>query len=382
MQSLRKFVAPELVMGQGAIALAGRYAANFGARRVLVVTDPGVMACGWTDRVVKSLQDHGVQAVVFSQVSPNPRSAEVMDGALMYNGCGCDVLVAVGGGSPIDCAKGIGIAVAEGRHVLAFEGVDKVTVPMPPLICVPTTSGSSADVSQFAIVMDEKRHVKIAIISKMLVPDVSLLDPETLTTMSPELSACTGLDTLTHAIEAYVSNANFALADMMALEAIERVGQFLLPSIADPLNVEKRNGMMLASLTAGLAFSNAILGAVHAMAHSLGGLVDAPHGECNAILLGPTVELNFSGAPDRYREVGKRLQIALPADDAAAAAALAEGIGALRRQAGLTRGLRDLGVAPTQLAQLAANALADPCMATNPRRLSVEEVVRLYEKVY
>lgn len=383
MQALRKFVAPELVMGQGAINLAGRYAINFGARRVLVVTDPGVQTCGWTARVVESLTAHGVQSVVFSAVSENPRSQQVMAGARLYRECGCDVLVAVGGGSPLDCAKGIGIVAAEGgRHILAFEGVDKIDMPMPPLICIPTTSGSAADVSQFAIILDEQRHVKIAIISKMLVPDVSLLDPETLTTMSPELSACTGLDALTHAIEAYVSNAHFELADTLALEAIDRVAQYLLPSVEEPLNVELRNGMMLASLTAGLAFSNAILGAVHAMAHSLGGLADAPHGECNAILLGPVAAMNFSGAPERYREVAKRLHIALPVDDQAAAKALAEGINALRRQMGLVRGLRDLGVERSQLRQLAENAMADPCMATNPRRVSVEEVLRLYEEIF
>lgn len=233
MQALRKFVAPELVMGQNAINLAGRYAVNFGAKRVMVVTDQGVQTCGWTARVVESLTAHGVQSVVFADVSENPRSQQVMAGAKLYRECGCDVLVAVGGGSPMDCAKGIGIVAAEEelRHVLAFEGVDKIDTPMPPLICIPTTSGSAADVSQFAIILDEKRHVKIAIISKMLVPDVSLLDPETLTTMSPELSACTGLDALTHAIEAYVSNAHFELADTMALEAIDRVAQYLLPSI-------------------------------------------------------------------------------------------------------------------------------------------------------
>lgn len=381
MQPLRKFVAPELVMGQGAVDLAGRYAVNFGARRVMLVTDPGVAACGWTDRAALSLKKYGVQSVVFSGVSPNPRSEEVTAGAQLYQEQNCDVLVAVGGGSPMDCAKGIGIVVAEGRPVLEFEGVDKISTPMPPLICIPTTSGSSADVSQFAIIMDKNRRMKVAIISKMLVPDVSLLDPEPLTTMPSNLAACTGLDALTHAIEAYVSNVHFALSDMMALEAIERVGRYLLPSIDDPLNLELQNGMMLASLTAGMAFSNAILGAVHAMAHSLGGLADAPHGECNALLLGPVTAANFSGAPERYREVAKRLGIALPSDDEAANT-LADGIGELRRKTGLVRRLRDLGVSQDQLPGLAANALADPCMATNPRSLSVEEVINLYEKVY
>lgn len=382
MLQLRKFVAPELVAGPGAIGLAGRYAANFGARRALVVSDAGVIACGWTQKVIASLQEGGVATVVFSDLSSNPRAAEVMTGAALYRAHGCDVLVAVGGGSAIDCAKGIGIVVAEGRSVLAFEGVDKLDVPTPPLVCVPTTSGSAADVSQFAIILDEPQRRKVAIVSKMLVPDVSLLDPETLTTMPADVSAFTGLDALTHAIEAYVSNAHFSLTDMMALEAVERVRRFLLPSLAEPLNVDYRNGMMLASLNAGMAFSNAILGAVHAMAHSLGGETDAPHGECNALLLGPVVEQNFCAAPDRYREIARRLGLTLPAAEPKAAAALADGLERLRRQAGLTRSLRDLGVSRKQLRRMMENALADPCMATNPRRYSAEEVVRIYEQVY
>ncbi len=382
MPQLRKFVAPELVIGPGASALAGRYAANFGARRALVVSDAGVTACGWTQKVVGSLQETGVQAAVFSAVSPNPRSAEVLAGAAFYRDHNCDVLVAVGGGSAIDCAKGIGIAVAEGRPVLEFEGVDKIGVPIPPLVCVPTTSGSAADVSQFAIVLDEKRCRKVAIVSKMLVPDVSLLDPETLTTMTSAVSAYTGLDALTHAVEAYVSNAHFSLTDMMALEAIERVKRYFLPSLAEPFNIEHRQGMMLASLNAGMAFSNAILGAVHAMAHSLGGAADAPHGECNALLLGPVVERNFSAEPARYREIARRLGLHLPASDQKAAGALCAGLEELRRQAGLVRNLRDLGISRSQLRRMAENALADPCMATNPRRLSIGEVVQLYEQVF
>lgn len=173
---LRKFLAPEAVFGQGAALLAGRYAQNLGARKVLLVTDPGVAAQPWFAPVAESIGEAGLRLEVFTDIHPNPRDFEVMRGAEVYRAAGCDAIVAVGGGSPMDCAKGIGIVSTNERHVLEFEGVDNVTRPGPPLICVPTTAGSSADVSQFAIITDTARRVKIAIVSKAMVPDAALVD--------------------------------------------------------------------------------------------------------------------------------------------------------------------------------------------------------------
>ncbi|MEJ2699591.1 MAG: iron-containing alcohol dehydrogenase, partial [Desulfuromonadales bacterium] len=167
---------------------AGRYAKNHGARKVLVVSDPGVVAAGWTADVIASLEEEGLPHVLFTGVSPNPRAAEVMAGAAIYEAEKCNALVAVGGGSPMDCAKGIGIVSSNGRDILTFEGVDQVQVPMPPLICVPTTGGTSADVSQFAIITNPFEKIKFAIISKSVVPDLSLIDPVTLTSMDPFLT--------------------------------------------------------------------------------------------------------------------------------------------------------------------------------------------------
>jgi len=169
---LRKFVAPEFIFGLGARHLAGRYAKNFGARKVLVVTDPGIIAAGWAEQVTASIEDAGIPYTVFAEVSPNPRAEEVMAGAEVYQSDRCNVIVAVGGGSPMDCAKGIGIVSSNKRYIVEFEGVDHVPVPCPPLICIPTTS-SSADVSQFAIITDMQQMVKIAIVSKALVSDIA-----------------------------------------------------------------------------------------------------------------------------------------------------------------------------------------------------------------
>lgn len=379
---LRKFVAPEFVFGDGAAGLAGRYARNLGARRVLVVTDERVARRGWAGLVLESLTREGLPSVVFQDVSSNPRDVDVMAGAETCLREGCDAIVAVGGGSPMDCAKGIGIVVTNERHITSFEGVDNVPKPGLPLICVPTTSGSSADVSQFAIVSDARRKLKIAIVSKTMVPDAALIDPRTTTTMDADLTAHTGLDALTHAVEAYVSNASSPVTDLYALEAVRLVSANLLTAMRAPGDLETRGRMMLGSLYAGLAFSNAILGAVHAMAHGLGGLLDLPHGLCNAILLEHVVAANYETTPSRYRDIGLALGADMPeaGDRPGVKQALLEALRRLTREAGVNSRLAELGVRAEDLPELAAKTLCDPCIVTNPRPLTVEDIIGIYEK--
>ena len=367
---LRKFVAPEFICGDGALRLAGRYARNFGMRHVLLVTDPGVRAAGWAGAVGESLTEAGVSFTVFDSVSVNPRSRQVMAGKEAYLAEECNGIVAVGGGSPMDCAKGIGIASSNMRDILAFEGVDRVPVPAPPLICIPTTAGSSADVSQFAIITDEERRRKIAIVSKTLVPDISLLDPEPLTTMPRDLTVNTGMDTLSHAIEAYVSNASSPMTDMHALEGIRLIASALPAAVEEPDDLNLRFSTLLASLHAGLAFSNASLGAVHAMAHCLGGAYDLAHGRCNALLLEHVMAANYEAASGRYDRIG--------AIFGPGRATPAEEVGAFRRARGITETLATAGVREDAVPALAEAAYNDPCMVTNPRSLACDEIERIY----
>lgn len=378
---MRKFVAPEFIYGVGARNLAGRYAKNLGARKVLVVTDPGVMAAGWTEQVVASLAAEGLSYHVFSQVTSNPKAEEVMSGAEIYRREACNLIVVVGGGSPMDCAKGIGIVSSNDKHILEFEGVDQVLLPGPPLICIPTTAGTSADVSQFAIITDMHRRVKIAIISKTVVPDESLIDPATTTTMDAYLTACTGLDALAHAIEAFVSTASSSITNLHALEAIRLVKTYLLAVLASPDNIELRGKMMLASLYAGLAFSNASLGAVHAMAHSLGGFLDLPHGEANALLLEHVMAFNFETVPERYRLIGQAMGLDLdeiPLHQVRTA--ILTEVGALRQGAGVCHTLGQLGVRRDDIPELAAKAMRDACMVTNPRPAKQRDIEEIYEE--
>lgn len=380
--TLRKFVAPEFVFGRGALGLAGRQAAGLGVRRALLVVDPGLLSLGWADRVQESLNTAGVDIRLFTDLSSNPRDYEVMAGAELFAREDCDALVAVGGGSAMDCAKAIGVVCANRRPILDFEGVDNVERPGPPLLCLPSTAGTGAEVSQFAIVTDTNRRLKITIVSKSLIPDAALLDPDITATMPAELTANTGLDALTHAMEAYVSNAHGPMTDLLALEAMRLVRAHLVRAIRVPDDPEARGGMLLASLYAGMAFSNAILGAVHAMAHSLGGLLDLPHGQCNAILMDYVAESNYEAAPERYDQIGRQLGAAV--DPAASAAdrkqAVLAAIRAIKHDAGIDSGLAKLGVTPGDLPNLAAKAVNDPCMLTNPKPLTQKEIEVLYEK--
>ena len=378
---LRKFVAPEFIFGVGARDLTSQYGRNFGARKALVVTDPGVMAAGWTADVTTNLESAHIPFTIFSQVSPNPRAEEVMAGAEIYQSHGCDIIVAVGGGSPMDCAKGIGIVSTNKKHILEFEGIDQVAAPMPPLICIPTTGGTAADVSQFAIITNLQDRIKIAIISKAVVPDVALIDPLTLTTMDPFLTACTGIDAMVHAIEAYVSNAQSPVTDLHALEAIRLVKGNLLDCIAAPDNVAARSQLMLASLEAGLAFSNASLGAVHAMAHSLGGLLDLPHGQCNAVLLQHVVAFNHTASPERFARVGDALGLNLQGmTTSRQKTAVVSEIKRLREEVGVYHTLGQMGVNRSDIPQLAKNALNDACMVTNPRCPNQRDIEVVYEE--
>lgn len=379
---LRKFIAPEFVFGFGARRLVGRYVRNFSARRVLLVTDPGVVEAGWTSEIAGILQEEGIFCLVYAEVSSNPRDSEVMRGVQMFKDAQCDMIVAVGGGSPMDCAKGIGIVVSNGRHINDYEGIDQIPTPCPPLICIPTTAGSSADVSQFAIITATEQRKKIAIVSKALVPDGALIDPETLTTLSPELTAHTGMDALVHAVEAYVSSASSPITDLFACEAIRLIGAHLHEAVMHPSDKELRSAMMLASLNAGLAFSNASLGAVHAMAHSMGGLLDLPHGECNALLLCGVIDFNFDAVPHRYRDIAAAFGVEtenLP--DAALKEKLITSIRELNARLGIPEHLADIGVRKESIPQLAYHALRDACMATNPRMPTLNDIEAIYERL-
>ncbi len=376
---MRKYVVPELVFGEGAANLVGRYAKSFESSRVFIVTDPGVADAGWADLVADSIGREGLKSFVFAGVSPNPRIREVESGTQAFLSSRCDVIVSVGGGSPMDAAKAIAALAANDGNIRSFEGVDRIPFPTAPMIMLPTTSGTGSEVSRFAIVNDESRGVKMAIVSPKVVPDVALVDPRFLATMPSELAAATGLDALTHATEAYVSTASSRLTDLDARAAARLVAENLKVLYDNPEDPEAQGSMALASLMAGRAFSNAGLGVIHAMAHALGGLLDAPHGLCNALLLDGGISANRDLVGNRYADLAKDLGAGEEefAHDRASTV-LIRRIQALRRAVGISSTLTDLGVKREDVPRLAEFASKDACLETNPRKLSTQELEELY----
>lgn len=376
---MRKFVAPEFIFGVGSRERAAYYARNMMARRAMVVSDAGIEKAGWLTELRRALDEAGIRSVVFSGLTPNPKDYEVMAGVQLYAAEHCDVILALGGGSVIDCAKAIGIAHTNEKEVAAFEGVDRVAVPGPPLICLPTTSGASADISQFCIIVNAPARYKMAIISKTVVPDVALIDPQMTTTMDPYLTACTGIDALTHAIEAYVSRANSPVVDVHALAAIRLIWNNLAIAVARPDEMSARENMSLASLQAGLAFSNASLGAVHALAHSLGGFLDLPHGECNALLLEHVIRFNYSAAAERYRRVASEIGIdPRGLTDHECSRRIVDALAGLRASVGIGGGLAERGVRTADIHEFAMHAVKDACIFTNPKHVSPADAEAIY----
>lgn len=376
---LLKFHAPEIVFGLDSMAEAAHAALRLGGLRPLLVTDPGLIEAGWVDELVGHLRDQGVQAQVWSALTPNPKDHEITAGHEFYRSRGCDVLIALGGGSVIDAAKGIAILSANGGDILDYAGVDKATMPIPPLVVLPSTSGTGADVSQFCIVTDTTRNTKITILGRALVPDITVIDPRLLTTMPEWLNAATGLDALTHGIEAFVSLGHNQLTDHHALRSVVMVTENLVTTIERPQDMQARVLMAQAALEAGLAFTNAILGAAHAMSHQVGGLLDLPHGVINGVLLPHVVRFNAEADPAPFATIATCLGIAdKRAPELESALALADRLQDLARQVGVPRRLAELGVRDEDVPVLARNAMADACITTNPRAADEAQLRALF----
>jgi len=374
-----KFHAPEIVFGPGSLAEAGFAARRLGAERPFVVTDPGIIEAGWTAALCGYLADVGLRATVWSELTPNPKDHEVTTGYKRYADSGCDIIIGIGGGSVIDAAKGIAILTGNGGEIGDYNGVDRVCQPIPPLLMIPTTAGTGADVSQFCIITDTASAVKMTIMGRALVPDISVTDARLLMTMPEDLAAATGLDALTHGIESFVSLAHNPLADGHALNAVRLVFDHL------PRMLDKRSAadcgehMAQASLEAGMAFTNALLGATHAMSHQVGGLLDLPHGVVNGVLLPHVIRFNAVEVPDRFIPLAQAAGLAVGgAGGEEAGNMLADKVQAIAAELGVPRGLAQLGVREADVATLARSALADACLATNPRPAAHDDLVALF----
>jgi alcohol dehydrogenase len=369
------------LMGAGAAQQAGEQAQTMGAKKALIVTDAFLNKIGMAAEIAGVLEAAGVQTVIFPGAEPNPTDKNVHDGYDVYVKEKCDAIVSLGGGSSHDCAKGVGIIAGNGGHIRDYEGVNKSTKAMPPFIAINTTAGTASEMTRFCIITNTDTHVKMAIVDWRCTPNVSINDPLLMMQKPAGLTAATGMDALTHAIEAYVSTAATPVTDSAALMSIKLVAKYLRRAVANGSDFEARDKMAYAQFLGGMAFNNASLGYVHAMAHQLGGFYNLPHGVCNAILLPHVERFNLIANAERFVDIAEAMgeNIAGLSARAAADVALAA-IEKLSADIGIPSGLTELGVKEEDLKVMAENAMKDACMLTNPRTATLDEVIGIFKK--
>jgi len=379
--NISKFVTPEIIFGCGSLSQIGESVLRLGASKIFLVSDAEVISAGWVDIANGYLKQAGLSTEIFSALTTNPKDIEVSAGLEYYLQSGCDAIIAVGGGSPVDVAKSVAMLASNGGTLQQYEGINNITRPLPPMVMVPTTAGAGSEVSQFAIIVDTTRKLKMSIISKSLVPDIAIVDPELLRTKDSLLAAATGVDALTHGIESFVSLAATPLTDIHALNAIRLISQNLRQAVRQRDDIEANTNMAMASLCAGIAFSNAILGATHAMTHQVDGLLDHHHGETNAAILPHVMEFNLSANPQKFVTIANALgknTTGLRIDEAARFSI--EAINEILEDIGLAKGLAEFGITEEMIPALSKNALNDACLVTNPQAASGQDIENIFRK--
>ncbi|AEG61204.1 iron-containing alcohol dehydrogenase [Desulforamulus ruminis] len=385
MRFIQEFRIPEIIFGRGSIEQVGYCAQRVGAEKVFLVTDPGILKAGWIEAALPFLKREGIHFEIWQELTENPKDFEVEQATRAYLDSQCDAIVAIGGGSPIDVAKAVAVMATHPGTIHDYEGVDKITNPLPPMIMVPSTAGSGADITQFAVIVDSQRSVKMTIVSKSLVPDISITDPLILTTKDPQLTANTGMDVLAHAIEAYVSLAANFLTDSYSLTAIRLISSYLGKSVSSKTNLEAKDAMAKASLLAAIAASNALIGAVHALAHQVGGRFNLPHGMANAILLPHVMEYNFPACIERLADIGEALGQSVDGSNLRQRAKGAiEAVRTLAREVDIAENFTRAGCLYSEEAMnlLSANAAKDACLITNPRDAGIKDIREIFSRAF
>lgn len=380
------FMPSETLIGVGAAKAAPEKIKALGGKKPLIVTDKGVVDTGILKNLTDILSAAGLSYAVFDETVPNPTDKNVHDGVEVYKSNGCDSLITLGGGSPHDCGKGIALVVKNGGKIQDYEGLDKSSQPLMPYLAINTTAGTASEMTRFTIITDTSRHVKMAIVDWRVTPTIAINDPVLMMGMPPSLTAATGMDALTHAVEAFISTAATPMTDSAAIMTFKLIFKFLRRAVANGGDMEARDGMSYAEYLAGMAFNNASLGYVHAMAHQLGGFYDLPHGACNAVLLPHVQRFNMISRLEKFAEMASYfgenvagLSVVEAAEKAIAA------IERLSKDVGIPEGLVALGkrygkdVKEADIAVMTLNAQKDVCGLTNPRRATDLEIASIYK---
>ena len=367
-----------VLFGEGALARVGDPLSQAGVGRPLVVVDPGIVASGLCQRLQDTLAAGGLSACVFDGVDPNPIEKNVIDGVSAYRDGGCDGVIAMGGGSPMDAAKIIRLGVTHARPLADYDdaknGSTHIGPAMPPMLAIPTTAGTGSEVGRSGVVMLEATKRKTVIFSPHLLPGCAVLDPELTWGLPARTTAATGIDALTHGIEAYLAVGDHPMADGIALETIERVARFLERAVQDGSDREARREMMVAAMMGAVAFQKG-LGACHSLAHPLSSEAGLHHGLANALMLPAVLRFNASAAGPRLERVAAAMNLP-PGSDAGER--VARGVESLRSRCGLPATLTEVGVDAALVPRLAAAAFEDACHQGNPRPVSTDDLAALY----
>lgn len=357
---------------------------RLGAKKVLVVTDKGLLKFGVAKMVTDVMDAAGISYEIFSDVKPNPTVTNVQEGLKAFKESKANVIVAIGGGSAIDTAKGIGIVAnnPEFSDIVSLEGCAPTKHKSVPIVALPTTAGTAAETTINYVIIDEEKQKKMVCVDPNDIPAVAIIDAELMYSLPKGLTAATGMDALTHAIEGYITKGAWQMSDMFELEAIRMISKYLPVAVAEPTNADARNGMAVAQYIAGMAFSNVGLGLVHGMAHPMGSLFDVPHGVANALLLPTIMEFNMPACLDKYPEIAKAMGVditGMTKEEASQAAC--DAVKALAIEVGIPQHLSELGITAEDIPALAQQAIEDVCTPGNPRDVTIDDIKALYAKV-
>lgn len=365
--------------GVGVISKLGDELRLLKAQKVAIITDPGIIKAGLLDKITSILKEEKLLYNVFDGVDPNPKDRNVERGAQVVRSFGADAMVAIGGGSVIDCAKAIGVLVShDGKRIKDFEGKTAVKKQILPFIAIPTTAGTGSEVTFSAVITDTENNYKMTVRSPFMAAKVALLDPKLTVTVPPHITASTGMDALTHAIEAYTVKVSEPVSDALALYAIELISNNLVNAVKNGEDIEARACMLVGSLLAGIAFSHSDVGSVHCMAEALGGVYDAPHGICNAVLLPYVMEYNVEFCIEKYARIAKAMGETFETSREGAMKAV-ERIKKLATEVGLPS-FKSLGVKEEDLEKLADMAAKNISTESNPREMTKEDYLTLFRR--
>lgn len=365
--------------GKGAIQEIATEVKGRGFKKCFVCSDPDLLKFGVTKKVTDVLDNASIDYEIYSQIKPNPTVENVQTGVKAFKNSGADCIIAIGGGSSMDTAKAIGIIIKnpEFEDVVSLEGVAPTKNKCVPIIAVPTTAGTAAEVTINYVITDVEKNRKMVCVDPKDIPVIAVVDPDMMSSMPKGLTAATGMDALTHAIEGYITKAAWELSDMFHLKAIEIISKSLRGAVEN--TPEGREGMALGQYVAGMGFSNVGLGIVHSMAHPLGAVYDTPHGVANAIILPTVMEYNAPATSEKYRNIAKAMGVEgvddMTLDEARKAAV--DAVKKLSEDVGIPKDLKDI-VKPEDVDFLAQSAYDDACRPGNPRDTSVEEIKQLY----